>query len=1051
VTGEERGGNHLVEVELPNFLPFAGVVSPESGSLPVPKVQMSVRRERELFTHLEGVCSLTQRPVEAFRCCLCDKVLASLFFAVSHLATHFDPKGQGSSKGQGQSLGASTVFQSPSQSSYSFDQQDEAFYASSCLECRQCELVFNSPAEMAVHLQHKHGMSLSDLRKNLHGSTTPYKDSEDDDDEYDEDGDDDDDDGDDENRGRMSLSVPSSKESLSPLDDFNNNTRHKRADVSVENQKNLSATLDEARRSTNSLTPSTSEKAKPCLSTEASQSVSKDQKDIVSSKHLSSATAAATASASSSAASAHNSSHSAAFQPGSEKVSSFIERIAAERLGNSVESNTSNRTGKDGQGSREERPTGSKERIAGLEKILSNSNEKMVDQDNGATTLNKMSAEMPSAGDNDLDDKAAKLDKSSTDLASNHDDKVPDDRPSSPTSSKGLYRCPKCHKRYMTSFLLDRHLKFHSRQSAIETAMKAGVSEAMNGLHKDLLLHPPPVLLQNADKLFHELGSGASGLLGKRGIDAGDGDEEMGIEDVEKKTKKGGETRKKCEGVGLNGGGMGHRKNPDATVVDDAKKLLEKEGLQGDVVVVMPSDPDLDGGQPHDLDPEKSAEYAPELNSDAENRDMETDMSESEIRSSPKRRLSPCGTGGMPPAKSRRKASLPTRFRSRESESSAGEGQSPQKQTSESEALSFRLAAAASLSLLSSLQFGSVSGDDSTSLTERGGDFEGKSFPSRSHMEEPSSLAAPLSQESCRLKTDFLASLSSASASKDRDGSAESTSASDQIKDTLEQELLRSQQSRYLQNIHAAFAASPAALLSNRFRGKNSLAAAAAMAGYLRQFGAPPPGVVTPSFGLHAASSSSSLLSPPSLPLPMPPHPSSSSPSSSPSAASVRRPVEEAEDQEEEKAEDLSLPTRASKTLASPGATLDLTSKRPSKPDGLFGCPKVQWDANHNATRVSDSFEEERGGAVFKRFHHGSPADVHWGHSSRSRGEGQGEEGDWSEESRSPPPLSLCTSSDSNGSHPRSIWHTFSGEDVRSSMPTADGRKVTSLSRTHSR
>lgn len=881
--GDSEKGNNIVEVELPPYLVYDRAAFSEGiSNARSPKVQMLVRGETDIFTQLDGVCVLTGRPMQVFRCGFCRKVQASLFAAVSHLAKHFDPKGV---------LCSPTVppFSPPLPSSSS----------SSSLECSQCQLVFASKPEMAVHFQHKHNRTLNnlDLQNNNHRNfVTPFTEE-----------------GEEENETEDGLARKGTKdrESFGLFDDLNNNNQCKGDDADLPSAKEIA-------------------------------------------------------------------------------VSSFSKYSL----------------------------------FSPNSKSLYNNYEEFKEVAYVASTSSKLTSSFVTPQEKQLSFGDGCLDQPLY-------------------SGKGSYRCPKCCKCYMTSFLLDRHLKFHSRQSAIQAAMKSGA--AVNGAHKDLLLNPPPVLMQNADKFFRELsrevrtGEPEKKVNYRQEIMSNDGkDKTRRIEnsqDIDSLQKQNADA------------------DNDVKVVFDTKKLTQQDDLQEDIVVVMPSDPDLDPEKPPEFDLEQpsdcdcvrpcsmdtpsewDAEKSSDIPTSVDSVDMDTETSESEILASPKRRLNPYGKEGLLPSKSRRKSSLPTRFRSRDSDETKKASENfelppPVSQQQRPEPSS----SSSSISSLSWQPQMECSGDvcreehDDASFVSHGA----SSSPG------PASHAGQATLPRASPGISSSPKLHPGSPDMERGRSSESSETREVIKLGFGEEFLRAQQkqSHYLQTIHAAFGGH--AVLGSQVTGN-----LAAMAGYLRQFGPTfAPGVVPP-FGLHAASSS--LLSP-SLTLPLP-HPLSPSPNPTP--------VKEEEDVEE-KAEDLSISSSvsSSKTLNSSSVTLDLTSRQPHKPDALVGCPKVQWGASappseSEADAVSKNRFIEAGiaegsvlpGRIQDRLLLGCPG-VQWDSRLRSDDEGDGDE------SRSPVPEG---STDANGKPSRTVWHLLSAEDLSGPTAAADGRKVTSLSRTHSR
>ena len=479
--------------------------------------------------------------------------------------------------------------------------------------------------------------------------------------------------------------------------------------------------------------------------------------------------------------------------------------------------------------------------------------------------------------------------------------------------TKGAHRCPKCSKCYMTKFLLDRHVAFHTRQSLIEAAMKSGAK--VNGAQKDLLLQPPPVLPQDSE-MFLKLQELSTAQLLEEGKESGESsiEQKQDCDEMESAADEASSLSREAQS-----------REELRKREFDTKALLEKEGIQEDVTVVMPSDPDLDEEAASPLEPEGKFEV------------MDSDVAESEIRSAPKRHLIPYRKETVI-TKSRRKSSLPTRFRSiaREPQNSPLLHASPSSHQHPPE---------------------QPQGSTASAHTEQ----QDQSSTSQSCSNSPKRFSESPAERS-----------------------SESPSEMNQIDKEFQREMLRAQQSSYLQTLHAAFGSMPSALLgspypSNGFAPATSLAMATP--GYLRPFSALPG---RSPFSLHGSASVSN-------PNPL-------------SMVQSHSPLSHTSGNEEDQAEDLSL---SSGSVTSPPiqapASLPSASALPTDPEKLVGYPRVLWEAP-----------------------------------LRSRG---------AEGSPSPPPLPTSVA---NGKLLNPVWHTLSSEDLSNSS-TTDGRKVTSLSRTHSR
>nr|KAG5688864.1 hypothetical protein BaRGS_005239 [Batillaria attramentaria] len=161
-------------------------------------------------------------------------------------------------------------------------------------------------------------------------------------------------------------------------------------------------------------------------------------------------------------------------------------------------------------------------------------------------------------------------------------------------------------------YLLMRHMHLHKQQLAIEamrTALYSGATT--NGIHQELLLKPPAVLPQNVDV---DLGIGAF-VRGKNPVFEEGNNEKVKAKLEEEKASEDGD----------------EMVVPPSTDVASAKELLEIEGIQEDVTVVMPSDPDMD----EEDEPASSTAIGSEAKSEVKAREE----AEAEIRSAPKRSL----------------------------------------------------------------------------------------------------------------------------------------------------------------------------------------------------------------------------------------------------------------------------------------------------------------------------------------------------------------------------------------------------------------------------
>ena len=351
------------------------------------------------------------------------------------------------------------------------------------------------------------------------------------------------------------------------------------------------------------------------------------------------------------------------------------------------------------------------------------------------------------------------------------------------TPSKGAHRCPQCSKCYMTRFLLDRHVAFHARQNLIQSAMRSGAK--VNGAHKDLLMQPPPVLPQDGDlyQQLRELNNSNS----SQQVEEEDQNDENSGEEISPSMVQ-------VRGEDLDGDGADGNHNQIGLDQLDTKAILAQEGIQEDVTVVMPSDPD----DMCDMDAEMA----------------ECDIDGGEIRSAPKRQLLPQKPEPpVVPSKSRRKSSLPTKHKSalREVE------RSPLPPPS-----------------LSTSQPHSEELQQDSATTSAPKEQQEASSTSHSSSNSPKRLSETPPERS-----------------------SESPSENDEINQEFQREVLRAQQTSFLQTLHTAFGNASPALFSGLYPGNGFLPPSSlpmSAAGYLRQF--PPLSGRSP-FGLHASVSAS--------------------------------------------------------------------------------------------------------------------------------------------------------------------------------------------------
>ncbi|KAK7471407.1 hypothetical protein BaRGS_00035959 [Batillaria attramentaria] len=442
----------------------------------------------------------------------------------------------------------------------------------------------------------------------------------------------------------------------------------------------------------------------------------------------------------------------------------------------------------------------------------------------------------------------------------------------------GVHSCTICRKGFTSQYLLMRHMHLHKQQLAIEamrTALYSGATT--NGIHQELLLKPPAVLPQNADV---DLGIGAF-VRGKNPVFEEGNNEKVKAKLEEEKASEDGD----------------EMVVPPSTDVASAKELLEIEGIQEDVTVVMPSDPDMD----------------------------EEDEKEG------------------PQVKSRRKATLPTRFNHEARTSPGSRPLSP------------------NTSSLSSL-----SPPPSTS---------------QSQPANPEEVRASLSlHDDGKMST-----VRSRSPSADDEPSAKK-------RETEDEELLLARQSKYVQSLHAAFSGLSSGMFPNGFPPSASLAMAAA--GFFGPFPGVPPSFSThPAVTTHGSAASSTLLVPP----PPPPR------------------MHQVVGKEGQKCR------CKPKTFPCHPAVLC----RPQNPSHLLAQRPVPPPHPPTSATVWSGTPGSSGPDQEEAYLLATPPPLHC--SSR------------------PPPASS-----SGGKHVAPVWHTLTSEDIGNAT-TTDGRKVTSLSRTHSR
>lgn len=469
--------------------------------------------------------------------------------------------------------------------------------------------------------------------------------------------------------------------------------------------------------------------------------------------------------------------------------------------------------------------------------------------------------------------------------------------------------CVVCRKGFTSQYLLQRHMLLHFQQAVTHAGFATAVST--NGLHRDLL----------TDRLEAVLGLG--GTEKERGEEDGSGGgQEVAKEHEEEKIISHDQTMESDTA-------KRSQSCRDECPVD----LLENEDIRDDVMVVIPSDPDVDNVEMSEF---------PVVDDDSECPDLASQERETEIRSAPKRSLLPYRTAG-PASKSRRKSSLPTRldYKTRPMATSSC-GPPPVSPPSSP------LSSSARSPLLSA-------------HVHMGASAEAIDFVPDGH---PSSTPSP--HLSCP--------------------SDEDTWLGRERGSGIKEDSLLAKQTKYVKSLHASY--SHAGFLGNGFPSPSPLTVDAGLVG---PFASPSlPGQQPVSVQVPTAASTSLL-----------------GISSPPSTQTLTNRADE-----EEQAENLSLSSGNRISPSSPplSSSHSPASALPSsdEQEGLVGYPRVLWLPSAGS-----------------KSNHGSP---------------------------SPPNLSLTHPSNSSASGKRMqpVWHTLSSDDLRNA-PNTDGRKVTSLSRTHSR
>ena len=200
----------------------------------------------------------------------------------------------------------------------------------------------------------------------------------------------------------------------------------------------------------------------------------------------------------------------------------------------------------------------------------------------------------------------------------------------------GSWECKYCRKSFSRLYLLQRHERIHNGQRMFYCKeCRKGFSESVN-LHQHMLrFHDIP------QTLYNQMESGLP-----RKMDKVDLQSLMRIAYWDKLSENTAQ-----EGSGTNSEeihspeGEQHLKD-----LERAKEFLEKEGLQENITVVMPSEP-----------PTEQELTNSDTQHSASNHASDSDPEDPEIKAAPKRSLMSFRKEG-PPSKSRRKAALPVKL-----------------------------------------------------------------------------------------------------------------------------------------------------------------------------------------------------------------------------------------------------------------------------------------------------------------------------------------------------------------------------------------------------
>ncbi|XP_041371714.1 sal-like protein 3 [Gigantopelta aegis] len=202
----------------------------------------------------------------------------------------------------------------------------------------------------------------------------------------------------------------------------------------------------------------------------------------------------------------------------------------------------------------------------------------------------------------------------------------------------GSWECKYCRKSFSRLYLLQRHERIHNGQRMFYCKeCRKGFSESVN-------LHQHMVRFHDISKTMY---SQVDSVLPRK-MDKANLESLMRIaywDRLSDHTSPDGNAANNSEEVTTSPEGQQHLKD-----LEKAKEFLEKEGLQENITVVMPSEP------PTEQDRANS-----DTQHSGSNHMSDSDPEDPEIKAAPKRSLMSFRKEG-PPSKSRRKASLPVKL-----------------------------------------------------------------------------------------------------------------------------------------------------------------------------------------------------------------------------------------------------------------------------------------------------------------------------------------------------------------------------------------------------